>query len=97
MAEVIGLFFSACVTVAKMIYDEIRRIQDQAREELIRAERELMSATGCGGRRPTHVSDSDSDEEEEPVAVQTKKPQRVAILVVAVAIASHILRRKFKE
>lgn len=96
MAEVIGLFFSACVTVAKMIYDEIRRIQDQAREELVRAERELMSATGCAPqRRPSHDSDSDSDEEEEPVAVQTKKPQRVAILIVAVAIASHILRRKF--
>lgn len=96
MAEVVGLLLTACVNVAKMIYDEIRRMQDQARLELIRAERELMSATGCAPqRRPSY--DSDSDEEEEPVAVQTKKPQRVAILVVAVAIASHILRTHFRR
>lgn len=94
MAEVISALISACVTVGKLIYDEMKRMHDQAEHELERAREEIRRATTCGDERHRR-SESDSDEEEPVPVVDEKKPS-LALMVLGAALVAHVIRRATK-
>ena len=81
MAEVFAAIVSACVTFGKIVYDEMKRMREQAEDEI---------------RRAVSCSDPLSqDDEDEPVKVDEKKPP-VALMVIGAAVVAHVVRRATK-